>query len=692
MCDKTDADTWHDDMEVLQHRLVENILERDVEPEEVRCLADSLSGDGTWEDVDYDHQRRSGWKTFSHLNRIQSMTIAWRKPTSPLHKDERMLDSILAGLDHWLEHDYSNPNWWWNQIGVPRVLGNIILLLKPRLSEEQLRGGLKILERAEVGMTGQNLVWLTLITAVRGLLMGDAQLVSESFERIQAEIRVTEDEGIQPDYSFQQHGPCLYNHGYGAGFARDCSRLAVMVRGTAFAFDPEKVAILTRFTLDGSRWMTRRQWADPGANGRGITRQGLKSCEYLVQVAENMLKLPTGRSDDFEALKSRVESGKPPLTGHRHFWRSDFMTHHRPSFYVSARMYSERVDNTDWPCNDEGLKNHHIADGTTFIVRRGDEYRGIMPVWDWQKIPGTAVVQKPELSGDPRRSGETSFVGGLSDGEYGLAAFDFHNSEENLRARKSWFCCDRFVVCLGAGISTSRERPVITTLNQCRLNGGVTVCAGGNRVRLNEGEHRLEEVSSVFHDGIGYVFPRPATVNVENGERSGNWWRVNHQYSNEDVTRDVCTLWLDHGVSPDDAGYSYVIVPRLDEAGIAACVSDPSVEILRNSPGVHAVSHRGLDMTQAAFYEAGALECPGMPCISTEEPCLILVRGTDYGLTVSVADPTQSLDEIGLRLAGSFETEEEVVMRREGRTHVNINLPGGPEAGSTRTIELKRRQ
>mgnify|MGYP006291513205 CR=1 FL=1 len=692
MSENARTNSLYDDMEVLHQRLVENVLEREVEPEKVRRLRDTMREDGTWEDVDYDHQRRSGWKTFSHLNRILSMMVGWRKPGSPLHKDERVLQSVLAGLDHWLEHDYTNPNWWWNQIGVPRVLGNILLIARGELSEERLRSGLRILERAEVGMTGQNLVWLTLITAIRGLLREDAQLVNDSFERIQAEIKITEDEGVQPDYSFHQHGACLYNHGYGAGFARDCSRIAVMLRGTAFAFDPEKIAILSRFVLSGSRWMTRGQWADPGANGRGITRQGLKSCKYLAQVADSMLKLSTDRADAFRALKSRVESGNPPLVGHRHFWRSDFMTHHRPSFYVSARMYSERVDNTDWPCNDEGLKNHHIADGTTFIVRRGDEYRRIMPVWDWQKIPGTTVVQKPELSGDPRRSGETSFVGGVSEGEYGLAAFDFHNSEEDLRARKSWFCFDRFVVCLGTGISTCRERPVVTTLNQCRLNGGVTVCAGGNDVRLEEGKHRLEQVSSVLHDGIGYVFPRTATVTVENGERSGNWWRINHQYSEEEVTKDVFTLWFDHGVSPDDASYSYVIVPGVDEAGIAACVSDPSFEILRNSPGVQAVSHRGLKMIQAAFYEAGALECPGMPRITTEEPCLIMVQGTDCGLTVSVADPTQSLDEIGLRVAGSFDTDEKVVTRSEGSTQLNINLPRGPEAGRTRFIELERRQ
>ena len=147
------------------------------------------------------------------------------------------------------------------------------------------------------------------------------------------------------------------------------------------------------------------------------------------------------------------------------------MTHHRPDYYASARMHSTRIANTDGPANSEGLLSHHLADGCFVLMRSGREYRDIYGVWDWQKIPGTTVRQEPELKGSPRRMGTTDFVGGVSDGDYGLAACDFERN--GLTAKKSWFFFDEGVVCLGAGISAAPGGAVVTTLNQCNLDGDV---------------------------------------------------------------------------------------------------------------------------------------------------------------------------------------------------------------------------
>ena len=57
----------------------------------------------------------------------------------------------------------------------------------PRRSES---AGLKVLRRSKIGMTGQNLVWVTEVTAGRGLLENDADLVATAYQRIADEIRV----------------------------------------------------------------------------------------------------------------------------------------------------------------------------------------------------------------------------------------------------------------------------------------------------------------------------------------------------------------------------------------------------------------------------------------------------------------------------------------------------------------------
>ena len=58
-------------------------------------------------------------------------------------------------------------------------------------------------------------------------------------------------------------------------------------------------------------------------------------------------------------------------------------------------MFSNRIFNTDMPYNYEGMKNHHIADGATFIFRTGGEYRNIFPVWDWRDKATQVDPQDP---------------------------------------------------------------------------------------------------------------------------------------------------------------------------------------------------------------------------------------------------------------------------------------------------------
>ncbi|MDZ7606241.1 MAG: polysaccharide lyase family 8 super-sandwich domain-containing protein [Cyclobacteriaceae bacterium] len=151
------------------------------------------------------------------------------------------------------------------------------------------------------------------------------------------------------------------------------------------------------------------------------------------------------------------------------------LTFRRRASFTSVRMYSTRTHNMEEPYNSEGLLNHHRGDGTNHIYRTGVEYDDIAPVYDYQKIPGTTILQKPELPAptEIRSSGFTDFVGAVTDGKYAAVGFDFKSPHDPLCARKAWFFFDEEYVCLGTGISAKKELPVVTTLNQCLLHGEV---------------------------------------------------------------------------------------------------------------------------------------------------------------------------------------------------------------------------
>jgi chondroitin AC lyase len=555
----------------------------------------------------------------------------------------------------------------------------LLLLLDDDLSDEQRAAGLKILRRAKIGMTGQNLVWVTEITAGRGLLERNADLTARAYARIAEEVRVSLSEGIQPDFSFHQHGPCVYNHGYGAAFITDCSKLAAQLDGTSFAFPPEKIDLLSHLILDGTQWMTRNDATDFGAEGREITRRG-QSSSHLAAAAEYMLQLKTGREDEFRALAARAEgrADAPPLVGNRHFWRGDYMVHHRPKYYASARMHSTRLANTDGPANSEGLLSHHLADGCFVLMQTGREYRDIFGVWDWQQIPGTTVRQKPELSGSPRRMGTTEFVGGVSDGTYGLAACDLER--EGLTAKKSWFFFDDEVVCLGAGISDSAGDPVVTTLNQCRLNGDVLAASADGARILDRGEHVLDKSRWLWHDSAGYVFLEPAEIHLQNDARSGSWHASNHRYPDRQETLDLLTARIDHGAEPRAASYGYVVVPAIGRDQAAGYAARLPVRVLANSEQLQAVAHDGLRLVGAALYQPGKVEIRPGRSLQVDKPCLLLAQEQDGRLTVTVANPENKAVVV-----------RATIVAADGQTaskELVVDLPDGYDAGSsvTRTI------
>ena len=128
-------------------------------------------------------------------------------PASAWHGDEEIGRVLHGGLAYWYTKKPSSLNWWHGEIGVPKKLAAILLMIRGELSARELEQGLRIIERARFGRTGQNKVWLAGNNLMRGLLTDDEGLVAEARRQIGEEIVITDGEGIQSDWSFHQHGP-----------------------------------------------------------------------------------------------------------------------------------------------------------------------------------------------------------------------------------------------------------------------------------------------------------------------------------------------------------------------------------------------------------------------------------------------------------------------------------------------------
>lgn len=675
------------DVETVRERLVANAMGGRPNADAARALMEALREDGSWPDVDYEGTRRSSWQPAEHMSRLAALTRAFAHGQSALAGDANLLAATLRAYDYWTEKDFQCPNWWWNQIGIPQTLSNVMLLLGDRLTEERVSKGLVILRRAKLGMTGQNLVWVAEITVARGCIEGDAKVIAEAFGRIAGEIRVSDGEGIQADASFYQHGTQLYSGGYGRGFAIDCARFARLAHGTAFAFPEGRIDILSMYLLDGEQWMIRGKQFDLSACGREITRPGGGSSSGFADACSHMIAMNVPRREEFETFRARLQSDPlapdPPLVGNRHFWRSDLMVHHRPGYYASVRMTSKRLLQTEL-VNGENPLGRHLSDGLNYLYHGAGPYAGIFPVWDWEKLPGTTCEQTGDVSVRNGTRGERSFVGGVSDGLYGMAAMDF--ARGGLTCKKAWFFFDDEYVCLGAGIRCESEHPVVTTVQQCLLDGDVLAGSAGGQA-LAPSVHELNAERWVHHAGVGYVFLEATDVELANGAQKGSWGRIGPVQTPQ-IEADVFRLSINHGASPKGAGYSYVVAPGMSAEKIAEYAQSLRVKVLANTSALQACRCAVLGVLGIAAYEAGTVALEGLPEIKVSQPCLLLWREDAEGVTVAVSNPENE--------PGTIEVEVGEILigggarAAEGSTVLTFELPGGLEAGRSVVKRLMR--
>lgn len=625
----------------------------------------ALREDGSWPDIDYNSKQWATWPTGNHLSRIQQMVVAWRRGD----KTPGLTDGIHRALGYWMQHDFQCPNWWYNQIGGPQIMFTLALLLGDELHPDEYTYITQtMLPRTKIGMTGQNRVWLAGNTLMGALLRRDPATVHEAAQVIFSEIVVTTKEGIQPDFSFHQHGPQQQFGNYGLGFASEVTKWGEILRGSAWALPTDKLEVFRHYLLDGQRWVVWRGAMDISSCGRQLAANSPegKSASLMRSMAA-MARMDPAHAGEYTATLNRnVRNGVNDFLGARFFWRSDYLVHRRAEFMATVKMCSQRVIGEE-SLNSENLSGYYLADGACYLYRTGDEYHDIFPVWNWWRIPGVTCVQGsgrvPRFSNNRMKS---AFVGGAADGDNSAAAMDYQR--DGVYAKKAYFFAGDAIACLGAGIHADATvtMPIATSVNQCRLRGPVRLNDGTTTRTATADLGDLNTVRWVEHDGVRYVFPQAQQVHGTAGKQTGEWRVVRDTLGNPpgEQAMDIFSLWLDHGTNPNNAGYVYYIEPT-------EAARHTEITVLANSEQMQAV-HVGANLLEAVFYTPGTLDYANTHHITVSAPCVLLLDSAAKHL--AVADPTHTLPAVTITLDGTAQT---------------ITLPQGGDAGKTQVVDLK---
>ncbi len=698
-----------EDLKIIKDRIVADLMATEIDDSNVEDLMAKMNEAGGFKEINYeDLSRQAGFPQGRHTSHLVYMAKAYKNEASKYYQSKPLKVLIEKGLAYWVKNDFVGDNWHNNQITTPTNLGNLMLLMGDELPQDVVKKAQPMIFRANMNASGArpsgDRIVIAGILAKNLLAQGDYQEFDKIIDIIEGELKFsTGKRGMQHDYSFHHRTDRVNNtdsYGYGK-YANAYGEWSYYVAGTRYAFSREKINQLVDYYLDGIYKQTVYGiYPDVSVKNRSISHQQASFQPRGTQEIERVLVSTDYRKGELEEIiELRKGEARPARSFAKFFWQTEHFVVQRPNYYTTVRMFSTRNRNMEVPYNGPGKTTHHRADGTNYLMLKGDEYHNIWAVYDWQKISGATILQKPELPGpdDIQKEGLTDFVGAVTDGLYGAVAFDFKSPHDPVEARKSWFFFDKEYVCLGAGIASKSNLPVATTINQVLMRSDVTVMQGGTRQKVAQGNRTLDNVKWVHQDKIGYIFPEPAKINLSNQAKTGTWAAITDQknISEAVVSEEVFTLWFDHGSRPEGTSYQYIVVPDVTEQQLSeSSRNNRSVRVLSNTPELQAARHDELGITQLAFYRAGNLDIEKGVNVRLDSQGMVMLKTQEGRLgELTLADPSRKLSRMLVTVSGTYEVQGEnyhtVVDDKQNSTLFIVDLPQGVYLGKSMQLKIR---
>lgn len=639
--------------------------------------------DGSWPDIDYNDKDNSSWAPKLHAIRLQVLAKCYKSPTSTYYNSPVLSKAIHKAMSFWFNAQLVCPNWWYNDIGIPTYMGPAFLLMKNELSDWEKQQLVRVMNRKVYKATGQNKVWDAGKAVMYALLIDDVALLASAQDSIVSEIYITTKEGLQPDFSFHQHGALMQFGNYGLSYISTMAYWARIFAGTPFQFDHQKIKCLSDYIIEGIQWTLWKGFMDPEACGRQVFQNAQRSKSFTLGVAAlNMMIADTSLAAKFSRLiKENFISDADilnTLIGHKHFWRSDFTIHRSPGWYASVRMNSNRVKGIEMT-NQENLQGHYAADGVMSVLVDGDEYNNIFPLWNWRRLPGLTAQDSVVATVDYSLK-RSPFSGGLNSGNNGISSAIIQH--DGLKAYKSYFFLNDMIICLGSGISTQENYPAFTSINQPVLRGSVTLFSGKENTSSllpDNTDVFKTDVNAVFHNKIGYYLFEPAKLHISNQMQTGNWVNIAAFYKNIPAAGKVFNLFIEHGIKPSSAKYAYCILPNISQNELKNFILLPSIKIVSNTEKCHAVVDDKQQKLQAVFFQPEWIQTDLCKLYSANEGILMCEKLNNNKLKITVQDPTQMLSQYVIILQGKYKGDKAVYTPETNETKVTIDLPDSIE-------------
>ena len=570
----------------------------------------TLQIDGSWSDINYLDKKRSGWEVKEHAERVLSLCKAYYLKKSSNQKTDALAKAIHLSMNYWFKHQFRCPNWWYNEIGIPRTFGPAFLLFEKEMSTEEKKKAVKVMSMSRFGRTGQNKIWQAGNVLMRALLQDDDKLVCAARDTICSETLIGKPEGIKPDWSFHQHGPQQQFGNYGLAYLCNLSFYARLFTDTPLALSAAQLDILTSLLLEGYQWITWKGYMDVNALNRQLFHNAdIHKVFSLIFAAFNLEQACTPeRQQAIQAFIKRNISRKEKndFCGTKHFDFSDYTIHRTPRWMASVRMASERVIGTEL-INEDNLKGYYMADGALYTYVRGDEYHNIFPFWDWRRIPGITTYESNAPIPNPNKTdsrNHSSCVGGVTYQNTGITAMQLKRNK--LKANKTWVFTDDYVLCMGSDIHADSTATIMTSIDQ----------------RFCKGKVWTADNKRFFHDNTGYIILQADTCIALTENKEGQWKDFMGMYKPEILKSNLFSIYLKHRRDMP-ASYAYLTLPATTQQKVRE-FDTASIHVIRNDKEAQAVVIK--DLCYISVYHSTQILIEGQNPIVISEPGIYIVH------------------------------------------------------------------
>ena len=298
--------------------------------------------------------------------------------------------------------------------------------------------------------------------------------------------------------------------------------------------------------------------------------------------------------------------------------------HRRDNWMLSLKAYNSDVWSAEIYAADNRYGRYQSY-GTAQLIGAGKPVSAkasgfSQEGWDWNRMPGATTVHLPfemldsPLKGTLMERNDSRFPGVSSlEGMNGMMAFtyvekDRQNFCAGATATKSVFCFDNRIVYIGSGISNTENYgyPTETTLYQLRIDDKESLVVDINDDFFGDfpfpSTYRFAgEGQAVLNDPFGnyFIIPDAAGLTVVKQTQTSP-----SDTRKKEGTGDFITAYIDHGVSPQNASYEYMMLVQPAGKDVNRFSKNLPYTVIRRDNAAHVVNDHVTGITAYACYKA----------------------------------------------------------------------------------------